>query len=92
MQNSSKSSESKRNLEDHGLLRSDPRCVDGEWDPTLVEKASKGLLKIPDFLSFSNLIEEIHQTILLEDGGENAQYIPVFHFLFLHQERNNAPV
>ena len=77
MQNSSKSSESKRNLEDHGLLRSDPRCVDGEWDPTLVEKASKGLLKIPDFLSFSNLIEEIHQTILLEDGGENAQYIPV---------------
>ena len=39
-------------------------------------RALRGELTIPDFSKFTETLVKIHEKVLPEEGGENAQYIP----------------
>jgi glutaminase len=43
---------------------------------TLVSKAITGDLRVPDFQSLKNIIKNIYETVLPNESGDNADYIP----------------
>lgn len=43
---------------------------------TLVQKCITGELRVPDFESIINIVKDVYETVLPNEGGDNADYIP----------------